>query len=437
MSELPVYANEPHGVFFLIDNKSFYASVEAAARGWDPLKVALVVMSEQANTNGGLILATSPVAKREYGLKANVSRQRDLPDDPDLFVVPPRMNLYIKRNLQINDIFRRFVTDSDLWPYSIDESVLDLTHSWRLFGDSPRAVAKRIQQTVYHELGLYTTVGIGDNPVQAKIALDVYAKHEPDLIGEIHYKTVPEKLWSIKDLTSVWSIADRTAAHLNRLGITDIYQLAHANPYLLEQEMGIIGQQLFALSWGIDRTTLAKRVPTHSPSIGNSQVLPRDYAIQSEIELVIKEIGEQVAARLRHHHKKAGSVSLGIGFSYASAESTGRSGFSHAVRLPPTNRNDELNEALLMLFRRYWQGEVIRNVAVYTGRLAPDTGEQLDLLTPVNQQIRTTDLTRAVDALRSKFGFTAVVYAKSKLRGGTAIQRASLVGGHNGGNSYE
>jgi len=28
--------DEPHGVFFLIDNKSFYASCEALARDWTP-----------------------------------------------------------------------------------------------------------------------------------------------------------------------------------------------------------------------------------------------------------------------------------------------------------------------------------------------------------------------------------------------------------------
>ncbi len=73
------YQNEPHGVFFLIDNKSFYASVEAVARGWNPLKVSLVVMSEADNTNGGLVLATSPEAKKRYHLQANVSRAREVP----------------------------------------------------------------------------------------------------------------------------------------------------------------------------------------------------------------------------------------------------------------------------------------------------------------------------------------------------------------------
>jgi len=54
------YSHEPHRVIFLIDNKSFYASVESIERGLDPLKTVLVVMSEQENTNGGLILATWP-----------------------------------------------------------------------------------------------------------------------------------------------------------------------------------------------------------------------------------------------------------------------------------------------------------------------------------------------------------------------------------------
>lgn len=338
-------------------------------RGLNPLKTPLVVMSEQENTNGGLILATSPEAKKLYHLKANVSRQRDLPQDGRLIVVPPRMNLYIERNLQINNIFRRFVAEEDLWPYSIDESILDLTHSWRLFGPSPLAVTKRIQRTVRRELGLYTIIGIGDNPVQAKIALNVYAKHTPDLIGEIHYETVLEKIWSINELTDVWSIAHRTATHLKRMRINNMYDLAHANPFYLKSEMGIVGTQLFAIAWGIDRSQLKIRPRVKEASIGNSQVLPRDYSNQEEIETVIKEIGEQVTSRLRHHHKQAGCLSLGIGFSYAASEEDGRGGFSHSLRIDPTDSNVTIVRHLVRMFRRQWEGQTVRNVAVYTSRL--------------------------------------------------------------------
>ena len=69
--------------------------------GLNPLKVPLVVLSEAENTNGGLILDKSPEAKHLFHLKANVSHKRDLPNDPRLWVVPPRMNLYIQ--LATND----------------------------------------------------------------------------------------------------------------------------------------------------------------------------------------------------------------------------------------------------------------------------------------------------------------------------------------------
>lgn len=38
------YSKEKRGVFFLIDSKSFYASVESVERGLNPLQSELVVM---------------------------------------------------------------------------------------------------------------------------------------------------------------------------------------------------------------------------------------------------------------------------------------------------------------------------------------------------------------------------------------------------------
>lgn len=99
------YEHEPHGLFFMIDNKSFYASVECVARGLNPLKATLIVMSETANTGKGLVLAASPMAKKEFGI-SNVDREYQVPRDPRLLVVPPRMNLYIEKNLAINQIFQ-------------------------------------------------------------------------------------------------------------------------------------------------------------------------------------------------------------------------------------------------------------------------------------------------------------------------------------------
>lgn len=176
------YQYEKQRVFFMIDSKSFYASVESVELGLNPLRSILVVMSEQANTNGGLVLAASPMAKKNLGA-SNIMRQRDLPRDKKLIIVHPRMNLYIQENLRINSIYREYTTEEKLLAYSIDESLLDVTDTWAFFGDSPEIVARKIQERVRKETGIYLTVGIGDSPVLAKIALDIEAKHAPNLMG--------------------------------------------------------------------------------------------------------------------------------------------------------------------------------------------------------------------------------------------------------------
>ncbi|MFT8670224.1 MAG: Y-family DNA polymerase [Liquorilactobacillus hordei] len=429
------YQDEPHGVFFMIDNKSFYASVESIQRGLNPLKSVLVVMSEQKNTNGGLVLSSSPSAKLLFNIK-NVDRRYDLPDDPRLLVVPPRMNLYINKNLLINKIFNRFVAETDLYPYSIDESILDLTHSWKLFGSSPLEVAQLIQQTVRKETGLYTTIGIGENPIQAKLALDIYAKKSASLISEVNYETFGAKFWNINELTSFWSIGKRTAKRLKSLDINNLFDLAHTNPFRLKKELGIIGTQLFALAWGIDRSKLSEFLNVQNPSIGNSQVLPRDYIKDSEIEVVIKEIGQQVAARVRHSGKVVGCVHLRIGFSLSNIEHN-YSGFAHELKILPTDDNKLLIEQLLFIFHSFWQGEPVRHISVSYSQLSPKIGDQLNLFENTDSQLKKIVFNRLIDQIREQFGIEAIMYANSLLKGGTFIQRQSLVGGHNGGNSFE
>ncbi|EGP4953055.1 hypothetical protein, partial [Enterococcus faecium] len=47
------YSKEPVNDYFLIDMKSFYASVECIERNLDPLTTELVVMSRADNTGSG------------------------------------------------------------------------------------------------------------------------------------------------------------------------------------------------------------------------------------------------------------------------------------------------------------------------------------------------------------------------------------------------
>jgi len=43
------------------------------------------------------------------------------------------MNLYMKRNSEINNLLKRFMTDEDHSVFSLDESFIDITASLRYF----------------------------------------------------------------------------------------------------------------------------------------------------------------------------------------------------------------------------------------------------------------------------------------------------------------
>ncbi|MBO0472074.1 Y-family DNA polymerase [Enterococcus sp. DIV0242_7C1] len=423
------YEREPRRTIFCIDVKSFYASVECVARGYDPLEKMLVVMSHAENS-GGLVLASSPKAKEVLGI-TNVTRKYDVPNHPALEIVPPRMNEYIKENMKINEIYSEYVADEDLHIYSIDESFLDVTASWKLFGQSPVELARAIQKRVKKETGLYITIGIGDNPLLAKLAMDIEAKHTNERLAEWHYEDVRKKVWTIEPITEMWGIGHRLEKRLNNLGIRSVYELAHTDINKLKRNLGIIGEQLYAHAHGIDRSRLSEKYIPEERSFNNSQILMRDYLKQEEIEVVIREMADQVAARLRKAHCQTECVHLSVGASRGTRQP--HTGFSRQMKVPLTNSSKLLTEYCLMLFRQYWRGEEIRHIGITYSKLNYNTYVQLDLFHEPTEQLKELELDHVIDDIRQRFGYVSLVHASSMTKGGTAISRASLVGGHAGG----
>ncbi|MGX6962270.1 Y-family DNA polymerase [Vagococcus xieshaowenii] len=431
------YEEEPLKDIFLIDAKSFYASCECVARGLHPLKTMLVVASTADNTGSGLVLAASPLAKKKLGI-SNVTRLNKVPKHKDLLMVPPRMNYYIDVNIKINNIFRQYVADEDLLVYSIDESILDVTKSLNLFFPDKNMsrrekrwrLARRIQLEVKNATGIYLTVGIGDNPLLAKIALDNYSKHSKSFIDEIRYEDVEEKIWTISPMTDFWGIGERTKENLRKLNIWSIKELANADPVKLKMKFGILGLQLFHHANGIDRTILSEPAPkTREKSYGNSQVLPRDYHKQEEIEVVIKEMAEQVASRIRRQGCKTACVRLSIGFSFSEFEK----GFSKQLAVPLTSSTKVLQSHLLKLFRENYEGQVVRHIGVTYSKLTHTNSLQLNLFESPTLTIKNERIDTIIDKIRDKYGFTSIVRATSLSEGSRSIARASLVGGHAGG----
>ena len=434
------YSKEPSRDILCIDCKSFYASVEAVARDLDPLTTKLVVMSYYDEAGGqskgsGLILASSPAAKKAFNI-SNVTRARDLPYPypEDLVIAQPRMRVYMEKNQEINRIYKSYVDEANHHVFSVDESFLDVTDSFKLFKvSSAYEMAQKIQKDVHDQTGIYTTIGIGDNPFLAKVALDIGAKKECDMIAEWRYEDVPDTLWQIADLTEVCGIGHRMARRLKGMGINNVYDLAHSSYHVLKDKLGVMGAQLYAHSWGVDRSFLGTPYTTKDKSIGNSQVLPRDYTDKDEIAVVVKEMADQIGTRLRRAGAQTQVVGLGLGYSMGYFDASGKRGIHKQIKVTPTNQSKVIAEVALYLLSLLYDNQVIRHISLYSGNLVYNQAVQLNLFESENNQIADLKTDVIVDTIRKKYGFKSLVYASSLKAGGRAIERSSLVGGHAGG----
>lgn len=469
------YSKEQHRAIAFIDIKSFYASVACVERGLNPLTTSLCIMS-QADNSAGLILASSPTFKTVFG-KANVGRSRDLPfyittrrfnyqnyyrtaprdwlnraSDPTpaqiafieswakrTLIIPPSMSTYIEKNMTIQHLVQNFAAPDDICWYSIDEGFVDLTSSLNYFyPDQSLTSAQKldllshdIQESIYQTTGLYATVGMSiGNPLLAKLALDNAAKHSRTMRALWTYDNLAETVWQIPKLTDFWGINTRTAKRLEKLEIHSIYDLAHTHPRLLKKEFGLLGVQLFCHANGIDESNVLEKYAPQSKSIGNSQTLPRDYHSQREIELVLSELAEQVAVRLRKAKKQTQLVALYVGYSFNES----RRSIHTQVSIEPTNATQKLTQTILSLFREKYEGGAVRRIGISYGQLCADDFALISLFEADDVWSQKTDrLQKAIDEIRERYGFLALQKATALANGSRVIARSKLVGGHSAG----
>lgn len=421
------YSDQPRRDILCVDVKSFFASVEAVERNLHPLKAYIAVMS-RGNQQGGLVLAASPRVKEEFGIKTG-SRKYEIPPNSPIQLVKPQMGLYLKKNADIINIFRQYVSEDDLHIYSIDESFLDVTASHRLFGNT-FDIARKIQEQIWKELRLLVTIGIGDNPLLAKLALDNDAKHnrQKGYIVRWTYESVPETVWKIDPITDMWGIGKRTQKKLHQLGIDSVYELSQYDVNRLKKMYGIIGEQLFYHAHGIDQSIISEKYQPVASSFSRSQILEYDYTQLDQIKIIIKEMTDLIGARLREHRTQAGLVHLTVGYSRHILSK----GFSRQKSIDPTNESHKLIQAALDLLDEFYDGLPVRMIGISCGKLQAQHNIQLDLFEQAQDTLHRLQLEKTVDQVRSRYGYSSLVQASSLLDGATAIDRSHLIGGHRG-----
>lgn len=460
-------------IYIAIDMKSFYASVECVARGYDPLKARLLV-ADETRSDQTICLAVSPALKaigvpgrpRLFEAKRAIQDyERSHRTKVSYEIAVPRMALYEKVSARIYSIILRYAASEDVHVYSIDESFIDSTPYLHLYqSEADRTcthpahiMAMTIIRDILHATGITATVGIGTNLYLAKVAMDIVAKHAPAdkdgvRIAELNEDSYQYLLWDHRPLTDFWMIGPGKARTFERnclFTMGDIAERAQWDEEWFYKTFGIDGEILIDHAFGIEPVTMwdIKHYHSDSSSLSQGQVLPSPYRYK-EARNVLREMVEMLCSDMFAHNTVARSFTWWVSYDYKSLEECpnyegpivpdfyGRLHPKHSngtVRMrEKTNSFQTVVRALLSSFDQKTDHRLLyRRLGVCADKTAFDDGcYQLDFFTDYRALDKERKLQGAMALVRQKYGINAVFKGNNLLEGANQLKRNRQIGGH-------
>lgn len=412
--------------YLCIDLKSFYASVECAERGLDAMTTNLVV-ADPERTEKTICLAVSPSMKK-LGVK-NRCRLFQIPSNIEYIIAVPRMQLYIDYSAEIYSIYLKYISKEDIYPYSIDECFLDVTHYLNLYQVSAQELGQTIMDDIMRTTKVPASCGIGTNLYLTKIALDITAKHAKNSIGYLDEELYQKTLWNHTPLTDFWRVGPGIARRLQSIGILTMGDLAHANEDQLYRMFGVDAELLIDHAWGREPVTMAdiKNYKSKSNSISSGQVLPCDYNYE-DARLVIKEMTDLLCLDLVEKDLLTDNLSLMVGYSNSLGVRPASASVSLAVA---TNSIGKLMPQMMEIYDRIVNPDwPIRRMNISFNHLVDEAYMQYDLFSDPAEMEREKRLQKAAIEIKKKFGKNAILKGMNLEEAGTTRIRNQQIGGH-------
>lgn len=421
--------------YLVIDQKSFYASVECVERGLDPMTANLIV-ADPDRSEKTVCLAVTPAMKAK-GIKSRC-RVFEIPKHIDYIIAPPRMRLYMDYSVRIYKIYLQYLAPCDIHIYSVDEAFLDVTRYLTYYHKTARELGQEIMSAILKQTGIRAACGIGTNLYLAKVALDITAKHADDFIGELDEASYQRTLWDHQPLTDFWRIGPGTARRLEKYGVNTMGRIARMDEEFLYRLFGVDAELLIDHAWGRESVTMEdiKRYRPSSHSLSSGQVLPRDYDFRSG-ELIVKEMMDALCLDMADRGVAAGTIGLYLSYDRKQEKPPSKG----TAKLPrPGNSGAELIPAAVTLYRKIAAKDGrLRRVNLTAQGLIPETDlsyEQYSLFEDPGdseKRARRQALQKAVVTIRRKYGKNAVLKGMNFLEGATMRERNGQIGGHKSG----
>ncbi|MCC6716548.1 MAG: DNA polymerase IV [Acetobacteraceae bacterium] len=370
-----------------VDCDAFYASVEKRDRP--------ELMARPVIVGGGVrgVVAAACYVARIHGVRSAMPMFKALQACPDAVVIKPDFAKYSAAARQIRELMGTLTPL--VQPLSIDEAVLDLAGTQALHGAAPAAVLARFALAVERQVGVTVSIGLARNRLMAKIAAGRDKPRGFCVIGaEAAAMLAPEPVRLLP------GVGPALARKLEGMGITRLGHLQALDEATARRRLGEDGPALVQRALGVDSRGV--RPDRATKSISAETTFNSDLVDRESLERELWRLAEKLAGRLRRSDYAAAGVVLKLKTAaFASRTRTQR--LAHPTRLA-----ELLFETARGMLAREVDGTAWRLIGVGAQPLAPGAqADPPDLADP--GQPRRAAAQSAIDALRDRFGATAVV----------------------------
>jgi DNA polymerase IV len=394
----------------LVDADAFYVAVARMADPDGAGRADLLLVGGTPESRGVVCSASYPA--RAFGVRSGMPMARAVRLCPDAMVVPVPRKGCSRKSAEIRSVLERFAPVVET--ASIDEWYLDMTGTESLYHDEEMAfTAHHIRDEVKCGTGISVTVGGGTAKLIAKLAAE-RAKPRPgsDSSGVLIVPAGEEQLFMNQfRLAEIPQVGPRFAERLSAAGLETV-------PDVLARDLGVLirllGEREARWLWdrasGIDGAAVSPR--EEAKSISRDETFPRDIADDPGLVRELQQLASRAAADLRDEGLVARTVTVRI----RDHDFTNRSA-SRTLDLPIESDRAVMAVARELLGRLRRKRRVpARLLSVALTSLSDGRGEQLALFGDEAAAVETErdrQLSRAMDAVRARFGAGAIASGRT------------------------
>lgn len=349
-------------LFFHVDLDAFFASVEQ--RDDPSLKGKPVIVGAAPGKRG--VVSTCSYEARKFGVHSAMPVSEAVRRCPVGVFLPVRMKRYAEVSRDIMNALSNFTPD--FRQLSIDEAMLDMTGTERLWG-SPREAAAKIKRDIAEKTGLTISIGIGPNRYVAKVASGI---GKPDGLTIVAEGGEAEFMRGLP-LEKLWGAGEQTRKMLCDAGIRSIAELQEIPLSILRLKFGkACGEFLHDAAMGLGAGFFSGE--PKSRSLSAERTFGSDTKNREEIEEMMRRISDEVSARMWAEKAFSSTIELKLRFGDFTTISRSRS-----RECDYRGSSDILADAMDLLRKNWDRMKPVRLIGIAMQNVRSEAGAQGEL----------------------------------------------------------